>query len=300
MRSKISEFHRAIHGGIQGISVEQKCSHPVDRRQGRVSAVTASVAILHHMARSGGTLISKCIGCMDSIALLSEVHPLTASGQFNPLFQANSWLGIDVPAELKALGEGQNINWLQAIELIHRCVKARGEKLVVRDWSHLDYTGVPWVQPTYQLNTAKVLGSKFEIHQAFSVRHPIDQWNSLTKLGVIAGKLDVNAYLKGYRAFAEQAAELGYVRYEDFTANPAKYLKILCTSLDIPYDPDFVSKWFSYTSITGDVSSDGPGRATEAKDITPLRRHEPEPEILAAFRRCPDFGVSLEILGYEE
>ena len=34
------------------------------------------IRILHHMARSGGTIISRCLGCMKDVILLSEIHPL--------------------------------------------------------------------------------------------------------------------------------------------------------------------------------------------------------------------------------
>jgi hypothetical protein len=252
------------------------------------------------MARSGGTLISKCIGCMDNIALLSEIHPFTATGQFNPLLQANNWLGVDVATELQNRSEGQDVNWLEAIELIHHSVTARGSQLVVRDWTHLDYTGVPWVEPSYQLTTAQVLATRFEIHQAFTVRHPIEQWNSLIKLGVIEGKLDVATFMKGYRAFAEQSAQAGFVRYEDFTADPEDSMQQLCAALAINYDPGFISKWSSFTKVTGDVSAEGPGRATTARQITPLIRREPDTQLLETFRQCPDFAPSLELLGYSE
>jgi hypothetical protein len=261
--------------------------------------MTESIAILHHMARSGGTLISKCLGSMEDIALLSEVHPFATSGQFNPLDQANNWLGIDVLGELAALGKGNEVTWLDAIEIIHRCVSTQGRKLVVRDWSHLDFTGVPWVQPTYQTTTAQLLGTKFDIHQAYSVRHPIDQWLSLSKLGVIAGKLDVATYLKGYRAFAEVAVDDGFLRYEDFTAAPELGIQQLCEAMRLDYDPGFLSRWSSFTSITGDVSTEGGGRATGSDDITPLTRRRPEPELLAEFERSPDFQPSLALLGYE-
>ncbi len=258
------------------------------------------IPVLHNMARSGGTLISKCIGCMDDIALLSEVHPFVGSSQFNPMLQAQNWFGIDVAAKLQALELKKGLNWLEGIELIYGWVAEQGKILVVRDWSHLDYTGVPWVQPTYKLSTADVLGRSFDVRQAVTVRHPVDQWNSLSRLGVIAGKLQISDFLKGYRAFAEQAVDIGFVRYEDFTAAPAQRLKQLCDMLFIPYDGAFVDKWSSYTNITGDVSSNSPGRGNALQEIKPLERKTTDERTLEAFRASPDFGVSLELLGYVE
>ncbi len=258
-----------------------------------------SIAVIHHMARSGGTLISKCIGCMQGVALLSEVHPFANGGQFNPLAQAKAWFGIDVQAEAQNRGLTQ-INWLQAIDLIHSCLSERDEQLVVRDWTHLDYTGVPWVNPGYELTTANVLSKSFEVNSIATVRHPIDQWNSVSKLGVVQGKLSVEDFLKGYRSFAEAAIETGYIRYEDFTHTPEDSTRQICSALKIEFDPEFITKWSHFTKITGDVSSAGGGRATTSSEIKPLSRRVPAPEVLEQFRRSPDFRASLDLLGYEE
>jgi hypothetical protein len=32
--------------------------------------------MIHNMARSGSTLVCKCLGCMEGVVLLSELHPL--------------------------------------------------------------------------------------------------------------------------------------------------------------------------------------------------------------------------------
>jgi hypothetical protein len=251
------------------------------------------------MARSGGTLISKCIGCMDGIDLLSEVHPFVTSGQFNPITQAQTWFGIDVQAKLRALQIKQGITWVDGIELIHEWVAERKETLVIRDWTHLDYTGVPWVQPTYKLSTSEALAQRFEVRQATTVRHPIDQWYSLKELALVAEQLTVADYLRGYRAFAEKAVEIGFVRYEDFTEAPTQSLQKLCEMLQIPFDSTYTDKWYAFTNITGDVPDLAPGRGNVLREIKPLERRVAEPRTLERFRASPDFEPSLELLGYE-
>lgn len=251
------------------------------------------------MARSGGTLISKCIGCMDGIDLLSEVHPFVASGQFNPITQAQKWFGIDTAAKLQALQLARGISWTEGIALIYGWVAERGETLVIRDWSHLDYTGVPWVQPTYKLSTAEVLAQSFEVRQATTVRHPVDQWYSLKKLTVVAGQLTVADYLKGYRAFAEKAVEIGFVRYEDFTEAPTQSLQKLCQMLQIPFDSTYTEKWAAFANVTGDVPDQAPGRGNVLQEIKPLERRVADRRTLERFRASPDFEPSLELLGYE-
>jgi len=57
-----------------------------------------------NMARSGGTLFSKCVGCMDGVMLLSEIHPL-GTALFNPVTQASRWYDLFSEEDRTALLE---------------------------------------------------------------------------------------------------------------------------------------------------------------------------------------------------
>ena len=68
------------------------------------------IRIIHMMARSGGTIIAKCLGVMSGVVMLSEVHPAVATlmhqpnkrnqhalcvlWSFDPLRQADQWFGL--------------------------------------------------------------------------------------------------------------------------------------------------------------------------------------------------------------
>ena len=61
-----------------------------------------------------------------------------------------------------------------------------GQRLVVRDWSHLDFTGVPFVsKPAYRLLTAEALKSRFDLRQVCTVRHPLE-----TMLEILSSRPD--------------------------------------------------------------------------------------------------------------
>ena len=45
---------------------------PPEPRAGAGRGARPTLRLVHHMARSGGTLISKCLGCMTGVLLLSE------------------------------------------------------------------------------------------------------------------------------------------------------------------------------------------------------------------------------------
>ncbi len=250
--------------------------------------------LIHHMARSGGTLISKCLGCMSGVMLLSEIHPL-GTGQFNPLAQAQHWYGLLSGRDLLDLKARGRIGFIDAIALIERRVRDCGHHLVIRDWTHLDYTGVPFVsRPAYRLLTAEALASRFDLRQVCTVRHPLDQWLSLSRLAVVQGRLNLEEFLLGYRRFAETAREIGFHRYEDFVRDPNAVMRAITRTLELRFDRHFTDNWQDYNFITGDVAGSRGGT-----EIRPVPRRPVAPELLDTLAANADYRASLEILGYE-
>ncbi|MDX1541222.1 MAG: hypothetical protein R3349_07430 [Geminicoccaceae bacterium] len=257
-------------------------------------AVRPKVRLLHHMARSGGTLISKCLACMDGILLLSEIHP-RGTRWFNPLIQAQRWYQLFTAEQLQAFERQGRIDFADGIARIAERASERGRALVLRDWSHLDFTGVPFIQrPAYRLLLADALGARFDLVQTCTVRHPIDQWLSLSRLEILQGKLFLEPFLLGHRRFAELAVEIGFARYEDFTARPDAVLGDLCRKLELGFDPGYASRWPTFDKITGDV-----GGSRGGGEIRVVARRPVAPELLLAFARNADYQRSLELLGYD-
>lgn len=252
-----------------------------------------TIRLLHHMARTGGTVIAKCLGSTTGIALLSEIHP--AGGRwFNPFQQADKWHGLLNEQDLASLRAGASMPFAAAIALIDRRARERGLTLVIRDWSHLDFTAVPFLpRPSFRLTLALVLAPAFNVIHTATVRHPIDQWLSLSGLGLVRGRLGVADYLRGYRHFAEVAARIGFLRYEDFAADPAAAMATLCARLQLAYDPDFQRRWMHYDKITGDIPP-GP----RPQEIRPPRRKPCPPQLIEAFAANADYRQAIALLGY--
>jgi hypothetical protein len=253
-----------------------------------------TVRLIHHMARSGGTLISKCLGCMSGVLLLSEIHPLGTS-HFNPLIQAQRWYGLLSSQDLSDLKARGRVGFADAIELIRRRAEECSQRLVIRDWSHLDFTGAPFVpRPAHRLLTAEALAPRYELRQVCTVRHPLDQWLSLSQLAVVQGRLTLEGYLAGYRRFAEIAKAIGFHRYEDLTRDPKGVMKALCGDLQLRFDRTFAARWRDYTFVTGDV-----GGSRAGNEIRPVPRRPVAPEVLTALAGNDDYCASLQLLGYQ-
>lgn len=253
------------------------------------------IRVLHHLARTGGTLISKCLGSMDDVLLLSEAHPLGMQW-IDPIQQAQQWFGLISREEADEIRNGA-APFDQLVELAERRSRERGKHLVIRDWTHLDYTGAPFIaRPSYELTTAKRVAALCDrVVATTTVRHPIDEWLSVNNLALVNGKLSLRDYLYGYRAFAEAAVDIGFVRYEDFTTSPDQVLQTLCERLRLPFDPGYQSRWASYNKITGDT---GPSSQQSAQ-IRPTRRKNYDADLLATFKADENYLSALKLLGYE-
>lgn len=251
--------------------------------------------MVHNMARAGGTLVGKCLGSMEGVCLLSEIHPHPEGlKRFNPMTQAQQWYGLFDQDELEALAKRPTVEFVELIAAVHAKCQARGWNLVIRDWAHLDFTAIPFLSdPSFRFATAEELAGEFDLLRVALVRHPIDQWLSLSRLKVAQKGLDMEAFLRGYRQFAEQAQELGFLRYEDFVRRPDVELDRLCTRLELSFDPGFRNRWSRFTKITGDVKSTRGG-----DQISVVPRRPVDSEVLDRFGDHPDYQRSIAILGY--
>lgn len=248
------------------------------------------------MARSGGTIISRCLACMNNVALLSEIHPFGYEKQlFDPLTQAQQWFNLLTADDITMIRNRQPYPFVDAIRLIKKRCDQRNLSLVIRDWSHIDFTGWPHnPSPSYRLTTAKALSKKFRIINTASVRHPIDQWLSFKESQSWTGtELSLDTYLYGYRKFAEQAQKIGFIRYEDFVNSPESIMEQLCVNLGLPYDPTFMDKWNLHQSVTTAVRERDGGNA-----IVQRPRPYVEPALIQEFSGNEDYLIAIELLGY--
>lgn len=254
--------------------------------------------MIHNMARSGSTVMCKCLGCMEGVVLLSEIHP-HAENLFNPLVQAKEWYGLLTQSELDALQKQGTVNFTKAIELIEQRCRARGDTLVLRDWAHLDYTGYPFTTPGYSPLLYTELVESFDIIRISTTRDPVTQWQSLTQLNVMqeplqSGKFGLDQFLVGYRKYAELCVETGFIRYEDFLRKPELPMRKLCDHLQIKFDPGFIKKWADYQTITGDIHTP---RSSSKIKMSP--RRPVEPALRKRFLANSDYHRACKLLGYD-
>ena len=253
--------------------------------------------IFSNLARTGGTLVSRCIGSMDGVALLSEIHPVgSLVSDINILNQAVNWYQLFRSGEIP---RDKSFTFDEITMLIARALDKKGLQLVIRDWVHLDFMAVPFIdKPYYHSRLVEQLEKDFTIIQYHLVRHPVPQWISTNRIQIIHGKLSLEQYLEGYYRYALSCLDNGYVRYEDFSVEPEKKMQQICEHLQINYDPGFMQKWSGYSNITGDVY--GEKNQPKYSYIKPVVLPEVDARFYEQLHRCEYYTKALELLGYDD
>jgi len=261
------------------------------------------VRIMRHLARTGGTLITKCLGSMDGVVVLSEVHPAVLNAT-DPMMQAVEWFGLVSKKQVMRWRALRGPRFEQFVWACQDAAESRGDTLVLRDWSHIDYYGKPFVKkPLMGSGLRDSLVEFFDVVEACTVRHPIDQYLSLGKIGAIT-EVDWELFLDGNLAFAKYAVGCrcggGFIRYEDLASDPDGKLKELCSMLEIGFDPEYAKRWASYTTVTGDTSDQGGGRGATEVQIKSFERSKSVDEgLVERFRADERYQETCRLLGYE-
>jgi len=254
----------------------------------------AEIAVLYSLPRSGGTLISRCLGAIEGNVLLSEVNP--GNSVIAPLTQAFKWFSLLSEDEYNEFTKSGSYNYLQAIRLIHKRCKDTQQSLIVRDLSHIDYFGFPFTtSPSGTSKQKDVLSADFNINAIALVRHPVDLYLSLTKLSFMKGFNKPELFLKAYKLYADMACDTGFIRYEDFCHTPIDSLKLICRCLKVNFE-DTTRSFARYNTITGDNMAKSQVKRAIIKVI---RRKRPN-NIVALFEKNADYQSAIEMLGYKE
>lgn len=214
---------------------------------------------IHHMACSGGSVISKCLAVMPNTTLLSEIDPLSPLGlpqpKQTPQFRPHDLIyGLRVA--LRDNGEAIVAHVFEAaLGALYADLVAQGQYLCIRDHAHSQYcTRTDWrTRPTVHSLLERVA----PVRSVVTVRHPIDSFLSLEgNAWLHFTPATIDEYARRYHAFLDDHAALPLVRYEDFVADPEAILQQLCSLLDLPYMPG-AEDFLSVVRISGDSGRSG-------------------------------------------
>lgn len=202
------------------------------------------VVTLHHLACSGGTIMTKCLAAMPGTMVLSEIHPeRVAQPAFHPLEQIRRGYHAQlVDAHRDAILR----HFVREIALAHEIARSIGKTLIVRDHSHVDFA---W-RNSRRSRLFDLLKSEFDVIPIITVRDPREVWQSVRREGWFDGTPE--DLCRSHLDLLEAIPGAPVFRYEDFTQNPDKIVRAMCDAAGIVFDPCYAGRLDRVTHLTGD------------------------------------------------
>ncbi len=246
---------------------------------------------IHHMACSGGTLISKCLATMPNTMLLSEIDPLSRMllKRNPPLFAPSDLIHGARVAVRPVDDDAAQAVFHASLEALKSQLEDAGQHLVLRGHAHSQFCSdtAPEQRPTLHemlCDAGPTLG-------VVTVRHPLDCYLSLNKNKWKSfTPFSLNEYSRRHIAFLDRHADLELFRYEDFIENPDAVLVQICAALDVPFVSGSESL-ISVVSLSGDS-----GRS--ASVIGHRSRRDPGTDIEAEAAESTFYQTLCARLGY--
>lgn len=206
-----------------------------------VVAVAPRVRLVHHLACTGGTLISRSIAALPSVVLLSEISPLSPlpSRASKPPFTPTDLVTQLRYSRFSATPELEWEMFRAALAPLLAAVVRNGQHLVLREHCHSSYcTGAAGV-PVPGL--ASLLRGQVESVGVVTTRHPADSFASLSTIGwVHFAPATFDEYCQRYLVFLDDHSGAPIFRYEDFVRAPANELGSIASALGLVRSDDAV------------------------------------------------------------
>lgn len=203
------------------------------------------IRLVLNYARSGGTLLNKCLASLSDTMVFSEINPIREK---NVKFkvkddrtlrgQAAMWYGINL----------SNDDFQDNISELLDIAQQRNKKIVIRDWSYINF--YPANNNNFKPSNSFLLIdalSKYKLKSISFVRDSIDVWIS-------RGRQDLDLFFNSYLNYIEELKKLDIpiYKYEDFVQAPEKTFCNICNKLELNYEYVF-AEFFNVKNIKGDT-----------------------------------------------
>lgn len=244
-------FHGKNHIA-NATSILQECESVIKKHSNK-----PKLRVLHHMACSGGTVVSKCIASLPNIFVLSELHP---TSQLHMGRGKAKFLPADITTQARYAGvpSADELAWKLFINNVlatQEHIEKLGGTLVIREHSHSDYCVGTSISNGSSL--IKHLEPYFDILSVVTIRNPIDAYLSLTSNDWEHFEpKGFEEYCKRVLAFISEFNERQIIRYEDIVKEPNSSIARIAVLLQISYSDSFIDT-FSTVNMTGDSGRSG-------------------------------------------
>jgi hypothetical protein len=231
-------------------------------------------------ARSGGTLLNRCLASIPGNFVLSEVNPHASVISIE--VQARDWLKL---VSQENYSEFCSYNYIDKILYLAKKIQQNNSFLIIRDWVALNFLpgAVPIYDPSMILeSTLYFERNGIEIIPIAFVRRSAEVYESITRTFGQFKKLSVQEFGSFYLAYAKAVCKYPVFSYENFCHNPESELKRICSTLQINYDNNFIDNFYKFNHCTGDSNPNLYSRGYTLQKITAMVTRNNSEQYLAA------------------
>ena len=196
--------------------------------------------LVHHLACTGGTAISRCIAAMANVQLLSGMDPLSAqSSKTQQLALATADRALALRGSNRGVSQDLVVSLFQSeLRLIFGDALRQGQRLVIRDNAQAHYCGP--ADPAQRPSLRAMLPTGMPVRAIVVVRNPLDSFLALrAKDGREFDPQDFDNYCRRCLAFIDSHDGTTIVRYEDFVDKPEECIRVVCEILELPFAEGF-------------------------------------------------------------
>lgn len=253
----------------------------------------ANVILLLNYARSGGTLLNRCLGSFRDTLVFSEINPeatwLTEKNKISR--QAAEWYNLEI-AQGTFLEEVRNASRL--------CSQIK-KRLIIRDFSYGSFVPRSYnsYNPSEDLKTLTELQTgQIPVTPFAFVRNAKDVWLSMRD----STKDFHDKNLNGLYKFTEKIIEnrIKIFKYEDFCLNPAQEMKKICAYTNLNYTDSFLEDFVTNLKVTGDINQMETSRGFTQNKILLLKRRQANKEDLLEIKTQTLADQINHLLAYED
>ncbi len=257
-----------------------------------------SIIVMICFARSGGTILNRCLGSLPGTVILSEINPLGGGKGIGPVSyrtiksQSKNWYGIDLSSDGDNFVES-------ALELEEIC-RSSDKQLIIRDWTYVNFMSAKEnnYDPPQRFLILEALKARCHLVPFAFVRDVIDVYLSIAK-HIEMSDFDLNNFSGHYATYVKAliASHMPFFKYEDFISDPENMMKSICESTGLRYSPAY-RDFYRFNKVNGDVQFGKTSRGARKKDIRPLPRKSISESQIKALNQCEAMIEANRLLGY--
>lgn len=255
------------------------------------------ISVFYAFARSGGTLLNRCLASIPGNLVLSEINP---HGSPIPIEeQARKWLALLSEEEVSRFA---GLSYCRRIRFLRDRAAKGGSSLIIRDWPSVNFLDEAnpgcVLRPSLILEQALYLDYCQIAHKSIVLsRRAADVYDSVKRTFPQYKALAIEHFAARYLKYATAVAHYKIFHYEDLCRRPEETVREICEALHVNYNAAFLEAFSNFDRCTGDNLQATSHRGKRLLAIMPLTSNIDSPYYLEA-KSSEDCHKADRLFGY--